>query len=131
MFIFSQGHGWIAHSSTSGGLKILSTLCYAGNGAGKNNPAMQNVPSVGPLPQGLYSIGLPYTDPERGPNTMRLTPAPLNQMFNRGEFLIHADYADPAKAGTASEGCCVVPHDPRAVIAGSVVAGDNTLVVVP
>lgn len=131
MFIFSQSGGWLGRSTSSGGFTLISSQCYAGHGPGKNSPAMQDVPNVGPLPQGLYNIGLPYTDPEKGPNTMRLTPAPLNVMFGRSGFLIHADMADPALAGTASEGCLVVQHDPRATVASFVTAGDNTLVVVP
>ena len=30
---------------------------YAGTGAGRNNPAMENVRNVGPIPQGNYSVG--------------------------------------------------------------------------
>ena len=30
---------------------------WAGNHSGKCNPKMQDVPNVGPLPQGVYKIG--------------------------------------------------------------------------
>ena len=45
--------------------KITSDECfstwlgYSGHGEGKNNPAMQKVPNVGPIPVGKYTIGQP------------------------------------------------------------------------
>jgi hypothetical protein len=32
---------------------------YSGAGDGKNKPEMQDVPNVGPIPQGNYTIGEP------------------------------------------------------------------------
>jgi hypothetical protein len=32
---------------------------YSGFGAGLNNPAMENAPDVGPIPQGVYDHGAP------------------------------------------------------------------------
>jgi hypothetical protein len=98
---------------------------YSGNGEGLNNPAMQNAHAVGPLPQGSYTIQPPHADPKVGPIAMRLAPAPANEMFGRGDFLIHGDNAQANH--TASEGCIVLAHDARVAIGAAVLAGDNQL----
>jgi hypothetical protein len=98
---------------------------YSGNGEGLNNPAMQDVHAVGPLPQGSYTILAPHADPKVGPIAMGLAPAPGNEMFRRGDFLIHGD--NPQMNHTASEGCIILPHDARVAIGAAVLAGDNQL----
>jgi Protein of unknown function (DUF2778) len=76
---------------------------------------MQNVPDVGPIPQGLWTIGAPYTDPLKGPVVMRLTPdETTTDTFGRSVFLIHGDSINTP--GHASEGCIVLPHDVRVAI---------------
>ncbi len=103
---------------------------YAGHGAGVNNPALQNVPMVGPLPQGTYTIG-----PQRDNRTnngrvlsgsMRLTPAPDNQMYGRAGFLIHGPHSNDHQ--DSSDGCPVLNKAIRDQIAHS---GDNILKVEP
>jgi Protein of unknown function (DUF2778) len=89
---------------------------YSGSPAGKNDPALQNVKDVGPIPQGWYTIGIPYDDPESGPVTMRLTPDPENEMFGRDGFKLHGDTTPP---GFASLGCPVLPREVRELIAAS------------
>ncbi len=88
---------------------------YSGHGDGKNNPDMQDVPKIGPIPQGLYTIGPSYTDPHKGPCVMRLTPDPDNEMFGRAGFLIHGD--NPQH--DASEGCIIQGPTTRHAIAAS------------
>lgn len=120
MFTYSQSTGLLKGAN-------ISAVAYSGRGAGLNNPAMQNVHDVGPLPQGIYTISPPHADPKVGPVAMRLTPSPENEMFGRGEFLIHGDNA--AQNYSASEGCVVAPHAARVSIGESVVAGDDQLTV--
>lgn len=84
---------------------------YAGNGEGKNNPEMQNVKMVGPLPKGKYTIGNPYDSQHTGPFTLPLMPDPSNEMFGRDEFKIHGDSID--KPGTASNGCIIMSRKIR------------------
>ncbi len=89
-------------------------LGYAGLGAGVNNPAMENVPNIGPLPRGFYTIGkLVTTDPRFGPTWLALTPSPGNKMFGRGGFLIHwnthdANPNDMIFPNDASHGCIIL-----------------------
>lgn len=80
---------------------------YAGRGEGKNNPAMQSVKGVGPLPVGLYEACEPEDHPVVGKYAIRLIPHPDNEMYGRANFYIHGDsYSDP---GNASHGCIVLP----------------------
>lgn len=98
---------------------------FSGHGDGYNNPALQNVPNVGPLPQGHYTIGSPYTHPKLGPVVMDLEPDPSNEMFGRNEFRIHgALISDPADS---SHGCIVLARVVRERIAAS---GDDHLEVI-
>lgn len=101
---------------------------YSGFEAGKNNPALQNVANVGPIPQGRYTIGKPECVDSPGPHgpfVMRLTPDAANQMFGRDGFLIHGDSI--VKPGTASHGCIIMGRLIRNAIAAS---GDHDLTVV-
>ena len=88
---------------------------YAGNGAGWNNPAMQDVPDVGPLPVGEYTIGPAYRHPELGPLTMDLTPDPSNEMFGRSLFRMHGRRF-VGDVG-ASKGCIVMDEPVRHAVA--------------
>jgi hypothetical protein len=97
---------------------------YAGHGDGLNNPAMCNVPDVGPLPQGRYTIGQPIQDNCVGIYALPLTPDPANQMFGRFGFYIHGD--NPELNHTASDGCIILPRAVRNDIANS---GDDDLIV--
>jgi hypothetical protein len=110
MLFYSQGKGvWTNEAG-----EVLVSGCYAGIGSGKNNPDMQTVHNVGPLPQGVYGIGPlmihPPGDPLRhlGP-CMSLTPHPTNTMFGRSGFFIHLD--NPAHPGMSSNGCIVPQGD--------------------
>ena len=119
-FEYQQSTGQLTGTVTAEG--------YSGNGAGLNNPAMQQVHAVGPLPQGTYTIQPPHADPKVGPIAMRLVPAPANDMFGRGDFLMHGDNA--AMNHTASEGCIILPKAARIAIGAAVLAGDTQLSVV-
>lgn len=86
----------------------LLAIGYSGSPAGINNPAMQEIRDVGPIPCGLWTVGAPYEDPKKGPFTMALTPSSDTNTFGRDEFRIHGD----RKTGPlfqASEGCIILP----------------------
>jgi hypothetical protein len=101
---------------------------YSGHNDGLNNPAMQDVKDIGPLPQGLYTIGMPYAHEHLGPVCMNLEPDRHNLMFGRGDFRIHADNVH--NNFSASEGCIVMPMAVRIKIGEAVVKGDAKLDVV-
>ena len=110
--IFSQTNGGV---TADDGTAIATG--WSGHGEGKNNPAMQFVRCVGPLPQGWYTID-PWemSHPVLGPMVAHLTPDPDNDMQGRNAFYFHGPSSDPSKYGQESEGCIVVPHFPRQAI---------------
>ena len=107
---------WIYHQKT-GGLhhdKKLVGIGWSGHGPGKNTPALQNLPKMGPIPRGTYTIGQPFdyhstkTHHGTGPYSMRLTPDKGNTMFGRDGFLIHGPSMDPKRYGQESDGCVIL-----------------------
>lgn len=90
---------------------------YSGKGEGKNNPEMQEVHEVGPIPVGEYTIGEPFHSATHGPFCLPLTPDSSNQMFGRSSFLIHGDSIQ--HPGEASKGCIILPRFVREAIHGS------------
>ena len=82
-----------------------------------NNPAMQEIHCVGPLPRGLYTIGTAHNEPTLGPMAMYLQPSVGNTMFGRSGFFMHADSI--SHPGQASEGCIVMPLNVRQQVATS------------
>lgn len=115
MWVYSQRTGNLFWGKKAG-------QGYSGNGKGKNNPDLQDEPNVGPIPQGLYTIGSPHDTGDHGPFVLALTPDPKNEMYGRSGFLIHGDSI--AAPGTASHGCIILARWLRDWIARS---GDNKL----
>ena len=92
---------------------------------GKNNPELENVEDVGPIPVGKYSVGTPHDTLTHGPFVLPLAPDPGNEMFGRSAFLMHGDsVVDP---GTASRGCIIMSRAVRRQVAAS---GDKVLQVI-
>lgn len=98
---------------------------YSGFGDGKNNPDMQNIHDIGPIPQGFYEIGPPQDTSTHGPHVMALTPADGADTFGRDGFLIHGDSIE--HPGAASHGCIILARNLRDEISSS---GDTQLQVV-
>lgn len=87
---------------------------WAGHLDGRNNPDMQDVKGIGPLPKGTYVIGDPLNDTHLGPLAFPLTPDPANTMFGRSAFFIHG--ASAVHPALSSDGCIIQPHDTRELI---------------
>lgn len=98
---------------------------YSGIGPGLDAPDEQEVPNVGPIPQGSYDIGPAFLHPQCGPVAMRLTPQVGTDTFGRDGFLIHGDTA--SQDHTASHGCVILDRPVRTTIDAS---ADRTLTVV-
>jgi Protein of unknown function (DUF2778) len=104
---------------------------YSGNGRGKNNPSMQGVAGVGPIPQGRWRIVERYDSHNVGPYALALhavDATPDNDTHDatgRGSFRIHGDSI--RAPGTASKGCVILPRTLRERIWTS---GDRDLEVV-
>ena len=80
--------------------------CSGQSGSCRNNPSCQCKVSVGPLPQGTYSLGNMYTF-KGMPYCYDLYPSASNNMCGRAGFLIHGGGC----SGNPSEGCIVVEDE--------------------
>lgn len=99
---------------------------YSGAGVGKNNPHLEDVHNMGPIPRGKWEIvGPPVNTGAHGPFVLRLEPTAETETFGREGFLMHGDSKD--NPGTASQGCVILPRSVREQVWNS---GDQDLEVV-
>lgn len=104
---------------------------YSGNGRGKNNPSLQGLAGVGPVPVGKWRVVEKYDSHNVGPYALVIhavdaTPSnDTHDVTGRGSFRIHGDSI--RAPGTASKGCIILPRVVRAKIWES---GDRDLEVV-
>lgn len=121
MWLWHQSAGTMADKNGA-----IVSRGYAGNGRGKNNPAMQDAVAVGPIPRGLWKLtALRLTGASTGPYTIVLEPSMGTDTCGRSEFRIHGDSI--ANPGSASHGCIILPRAIRERIWNS---GDRLLEVV-
>jgi lipoprotein-anchoring transpeptidase ErfK/SrfK len=107
---------WLYESSTgnllysNAGIDSGSFIAkgYSGKKGYKNNIMFDHVSKTGPIPPGMYTIGLPYQSQTKGPITMNLNPFGHNA-FNRTLFRIHGNN----RKDDASEGCIILPPEVR------------------
>ena len=118
MWTWDQSAGLMTHAGKS-------WRGYSGAGCGKNNPAMQGAVSLGPIPQGYWTVVARHDSRNTGPCTLILVPDAGVQTFGRSEFRIHGDSI--AHPGTASHGCIILPRAVRDAIWAS---GDRALRVI-
>lgn len=71
---------------------------------GRNNPTLENVPQIGPIPKGTYTIGLARLSQRLGPCVLDLEPTPLTNTFGRSLFRIHGNNS----IDDASHGCIIL-----------------------
>jgi hypothetical protein len=107
----------------------LVGIGYSGHGDGLNNPQMEGIHSVGPIPHGAWTIGQAHQDGPLGPLVMNLDPVVLATALGRTDFRIHGD--NDLLNHSASDGCIVMNHLYRSQIAAAVDSGDDRLVVTP
>lgn len=115
------------YSQKTGELTYNGTLVgagYSGAPTGRNNPQMQGVRNIGPIPQGKYKIGTPRNSADHGSHVMDLTPVGHNAL-GRTNFLIHGERRN-GPPGNASRGCIIMRPVIRNQISRS---GDNSLIV--
>jgi hypothetical protein len=118
MWIYAQKSGDLFQDGS------LIGTGYSGFDNGKNNPQMQAVHNVGPIPQGDWTItGLRLTTATHGPFVLVLEPAATTNTFGRDGFLIHGDNSNHR----ASQGCIIMGRDIREQVWDS---GDRDLQVV-
>jgi hypothetical protein len=121
---------WTFESSTGDIIDAKGNVVwhgYAGHGSGLNNPAMQDIHGIGPLPEGLYSMAAPVDHPRVGRFAIQLTPHAENKMFGRSGFFIHGDRIGSEGLFLASDGCIIAIRWVRELMYAS---GDHVLRVV-
>ncbi|MGA7777847.1 MAG: tlde1 domain-containing protein [Paraburkholderia sp.] len=77
---------------------------YSGAGQGRNNPSMQNVQNIGPIPDGSYRVGNARHSTRTGAVSMDLAPEVGTDTHGRSAFMIHGDNI----SHTASHGCIIL-----------------------
>jgi Protein of unknown function (DUF2778) len=120
-FTYSQSTGRFSRDG------VLIGGGYSGHGAGLDDPAMEQVADVGPIPAGDWTIAKARDRGHLGPTVMDLAPVAPFAAFGRTLFRIHGD--NPAANHTASDGCIILEPQFRTRIAAAVAAGDNRLLV--
>lgn len=95
---------------------------YSGTGVGRDNPELEGVVQLGPIPRGRWLILPAYKHKRLGPVVMNLEPVG-HTAKGRSLFRIHGDN----KINDASNGCIILSRPLREMITDS---GDTTLDVV-
>lgn len=120
MWTYNQSNGNLSRSGD-----LVGTGYSGAEPDGKNNPLLESVPDVGPIPRGIYEIDEPFDSSVHGPYALALIPAEGNTMYGRGGFMMHGDSLE--HPGAASEGCIIMPRSIRETVWQS---GDHELQVV-
>jgi hypothetical protein len=125
MWIWEQSSGTLWRNG------VLISRGYSGKERGKNNPSLQGLAGIGPIPRGQWKIVRRYDSPNVGPYTLELRAndkTPNNDVHDetgRSAFRIHGDSIK--RPGTASKGCIILPRQIREKIWSS---GDRDLKVI-
>jgi len=105
MWIYSQSTG---HLWDDRGVKIATG--YSGFGDAKNNPKLESVKNLGPIPRGLWVITERYDSKSVGPQALKLEPSG-HSALQRTDFRIHGQ--SKSNWGEASRGCMIFPPSVR------------------
>ncbi len=101
---------------------------YSGHGEGLNNPDLEYVRNVGPIPSGVYLMGKPRHGGKLGAHVIPLQPVQPEKLRGRAGFFIHGDNA--AADRSASHGCPIFPFLIRQQLGAAIAEGNNVLLVV-
>jgi len=109
-------------------VRALVASGYSGAVGYQNRPEFEGLVAKGPIPRGVWRIGIGFTHRRLGRVAIPLEPADPKTALGRGGFYIHGD--NQRGDGSASSGCIVLPYEARCIIAAARTAGVRTLVVV-
>ena len=116
MWTYSQTTGTLSQDGTfvaSG----YSGRDVPGGPQGRNNPELESMPNVGPIPRGNYAIGTPVPVPNHAPPVFPLTPVG-HDAHGRSGFLIHGNNVH----NDASRGCIILDYPYRRLLEESLSA---------
>jgi len=106
LYTYSQSGHHFSGPAYDGSYIDTTGCCSGQSGSCRNNPSCQCQVSVGPLPQGTYSLGNMMTF-KGMPYCYELYPSSSNSMCGRSGFLIHGGGC----SGNPSEGCIVIENE--------------------
>lgn len=109
MWTYSQSTGVLSDGEPCG-------KGYSGRESGLNNPKLEMVHNLGPIPKGIWEIGMWFDDPHLGPCVAALRPV-SQETYGRGGFFIHGD--NTGMNHTASDGCIILARYLRQEIKAS------------
>lgn len=122
MWIFKQSTGELFKS---GDPKPIA-VGYSGHEQGKNNPVLQTVRDLGPIPEGFWTFAALIEDGGRlGKNILHIIAKVGTATFGRSGFFMHGE--NPEHPGMSSDGCLIFPMAIRLRIWES---GDHDLQVI-
>lgn len=119
MWIYSQSSGRLWDYR---GQHVASG--YSGFEEGKNNPKLEALKNVGPIPRGMWVITGLYNSDSVGPFALKLEPCGHNALM-RDYFRMHGQ--SKSNWGRASKGCMIFPRSIRERVWNS---GDKLLLVI-
>lgn len=96
---------------------------YSGAAPWTNNPEGEQLLSLGPIPRGLWRMGIHRHHPKLGPIAIPLSP--LGYIFGRSGFWIHGDNSKGDRS--ASSGCIILDRVTREKIGVDVRHGHTLL----
>src|SRR5271169_2422931 len=99
IWVYQQSTGVLSHAGEPLGKG------YSGNGSALNNGKCEMIHDHGPIPKGLWEIGLWFDDKHLGPCVAALRPT-SQDVYGRGGFFIHGD--NKAMNHSASDGCIIL-----------------------
>jgi len=112
---FYIGANKISSSGYAGYRDIAAGIDY------RNDPAFSCLKDKGPLPPGLYTM---YDGRNHiTVNSIKLEPLDTSVMCDRDNFYIHGGNA----AGTASQGCIILPPNERKAVFEAMTSGISIL----
>lgn len=114
MWLYKQSTGELFRAGSP--VTTPVAVGYAGVGSGHNNPDLQCVQDIGPIPRGEWTIGAPTNTPHLT-YALPLSPRAGTDACGRSAFFIHGD--STAQPGWASQGCIILPKGIRELIAES------------
>jgi len=110
MYFYNQSSGYLSRNGT------LVGQGYSGHGDGVNNPDMESVSEVGPIPRGDWIFGHPVDHPQLGPLAIPIQPKSGTKTYGRGGFFCHGDEVGHVGEEIASHGCIIMSRTVRQYI---------------
>lgn len=110
--VYSQSSGalWLADSKNG---RAFVAYGYSGKGSGQNQPGSEAIRSHGPIPGGMWRIGVAIVHPTLGQAAIPLSPVG-HSAHGRSGFYIHGDNRKADRS--ASSGCIILPWNVRQCI---------------